>query len=173
MTVIPWPTGGKSRQTRELVVDPLPQAVLHSLVSDIPGPKNEPEADRLVRFKLQLAEVLGYRPRNVVEAMSAVHCIILRLLAEDANRDAARPGRSPTTAAKIRRDQKQFTQLLDKWEKRLTRRQTGAQPEMDPATYKSFAPGEFVVPDPADTDHDEEAVSAIIVPLHPAPKMLQ
>ena len=172
MTIIPWPSG-KSRRPVKLVVDPLPQAVLHSLVRDIPGPKNETEAGRAARFEAQLVEVLNYKPRNAGEAMLAVDCVMLRRFAKGTNRDAARPGRLPTTAAKVLRNEKQFAQLLGKLEKMLTRRQTGPQPEMDPAIYKSLGLGEFLVPDPADTDHDEAAVSAIIVPLHPAPKMLQ
>jgi hypothetical protein len=172
MTVIPWPRG-KSRRPVKLVVDPLPQAVLHSLVRDIPGPKNETEAHRTARFEVQLIEVLDYKPRNAAEAMLAVNCIMLRPFAKGTNRDAARPGRPPMTAARVLRTDKQFTQLLGKLEKMLTRRQTGPQPEMDPAIYKSLGLSGFLVPDPADTEHDEEAVSAIIVPLHPAPKMLQ
>jgi hypothetical protein len=172
VTVITWPSR-KPIPTRKLVVDPLPRAVLHSLVSGIPGPGNETEADGTARFQTQLAEVLGYNPRNAGEAMLAVQRIVLRLLSKDTNRDAARASRPATTAAKILRDEKQFVRMMDKWEKMLARRQAGPPLEMDPAIHKSLGLGEFLVPDPTDTEHDEDAVSAIIVPLHPAPKMLQ
>src|ERR1700676_1946330 len=97
MTRIPSPAGGTSRPTRELTVDKLPRSVLHSLVSDIPGPENETDADRLARCNAQLAQVLGYKPRSTAEAMLAVRCVMFRALAKETIRDAARPGRPPTT----------------------------------------------------------------------------
>lgn len=171
MTVLPWNAGGKSCRSRELIVDPLPQSVLNSFVSNIPEPKNETEAGRAARFNTQLTEVLSHEPRGAGEAVLAVNCIILRLLARDTNRDASRPVRLPATAAKIPGGEEQFAQLIEKSVKMLTRRQAGTQPKIDPAIHKSLGLGEFLVPEPAGTDHDEEAVSAIIVPLHPAPKM--
>jgi hypothetical protein len=44
---------------------------------------------------------------------------------------------------------------------------------MDPAMFVSLGLERFLVPDPDDPDNVEEAFSAIIVPLHPAPKTLQ
>jgi hypothetical protein len=44
---------------------------------------------------------------------------------------------------------------------------------MDPATFVSLGLEQFLIPDPEDPNEVEEAFSAIIVPLHPAPKLLQ
>ena len=76
--------------TRNLIVDPLPKSVLHQLVANLPGPKHETDAARAARFEAQLAEVLSFNPRNSAEAMLATHCIMLRLVGEDAHRDAGR-----------------------------------------------------------------------------------
>jgi hypothetical protein len=173
VTILPWPTAGKPRRARKLIVDPLPRPVLHSFVSGLPGPKDESEAERAVRFEAQLAEVLSYKPRNSAEAMMATHCIMLRLLAEDTHRDAARPSLSPAAEKKNLRIAKQFDKLVGDWQKVLQRRQAEPPGEMDAALCQSLGLGEFLIPDPADTFQDERAVSAIIVPLHPAPKMLQ
>src|SRR5471030_413446 len=86
MSIVPWPPR-KPRRTKKVpepVVDPLPEAILRSFVADIPGPKNETEAARAARYATQLAEVLSYKPRDSADAMMATHCVLLRLVAEDA-----------------------------------------------------------------------------------------
>ena len=166
MSVISLPPGGKSRRT----VDPLPRSVLHSLISDIPGPKNETEAERVVRFDAQLGEVLGYGPRNSAEAMLAIHCILLKLLAKDTLRDANEPGLSTEAVKKYLRTAKQFDRMVANWEATLARRQTQALGEIDAGVFEAPGLTEFLNPCP---DGAEDAVSAVIVPLHPAPKMLQ
>lgn len=176
MTILSWPAEPNPRRpkaTRKLIVDPLPQAVLHSLVGDLPGPKHETDTERAARFKVQLAEVLSYKPRDSAEAMIAAHCVMLRLLAEDAHRDAARPHPDAATAKKFLRAAKQMDKLLTDMKRTLARRQTQTLGKIDPAMAISLGLEQFLIPDPDDPDQVEEAVSAIIVPLHPAPKMLQ
>jgi hypothetical protein len=176
MTILPWPADSNQRRPtpdRELIVDPLPQKILHSLVSDLPGPRGETETERAARFQAQLAEVLSYKPRNSAEAMLATHCVMLRLLADDSRRDTARPNRDAAIAKKLVRDSKQMHKLLDNMEKTLTDRQSQSLGKMDVALAVSLGLGEFLIPNPDDPDRPEEAYSATIVPLHPAPKMLQ
>ena len=176
MTVLPWPPDANHRpqkSPRKLIVDPLPQAILHSFVADLPGPKDETETARAARFEAQLAEVLSYSPRDSAEAMMATHCIVLRLLAEDSRHDAARPGVTPGMQKKFLQQAKEFDQLIAEMKANLTARQAQPLGKMDPAPGLSLGLGEFLIPDPDDPEQAEEAFSAVIVPLHPAPKMLQ
>jgi hypothetical protein len=173
MTVLPWPTTHHPKSPRKLVVDPLPQSVLHQLVSDLPGPKHETETERTARFDAHLAEVLSYHPRDSADAMLACQCVMLRLLAEDCHRDASRPNPDTANAKKLRRTAKQFDKLLDGMKQALAHRQERPVAKMDPAMFVSLGLERFLVPDPDDPDNLEEAFSAIIVPLHPAPKTLQ
>jgi hypothetical protein len=158
---------------RKLIVDPLPRSVIHSLVSDLPGPKYETELQRAVRFEAQLAELLSYNPRDAAEAMIAAQCILLRLLAEDSHRDANRPNLDPRSEKKLRRGAKQVDKLLAEMKATLARRQTQPLREMAPAMFLSLGLTEVLIPDPNDPDQVERAFSAIIVPLHPAPKTLR
>jgi hypothetical protein len=176
MIILPWPAGPtprRAKSTRGLIVDPLPQSVLHQLVSDLPGPKHETEAARAARFDAQMAELLSYNPRNSAEAMLATHCILLRLLAEDAHRDASRPNPDPATAKKLQRSARQMDKLLADMQQTLARRQAQALGKLEPATFIALGLEQLLIPDPDDPNVAEEAFSAIIVPLHPAPKMLQ
>lgn len=125
------------------------------------------------RFDAQLAEVLSYHPRDSADAMLATQCVLLRLLAEDCHRDANRPDPDPAKVKKLLRTAKQFDQLLAGMMQTLTRRQEQPIARMDPATFVSLGLEQFLIPDPEDPNEVEEAFSAIIVPLHPAPKLLQ
>jgi hypothetical protein len=174
MSVLNWPKSFPRKSSRKLIVDPLPQSVLHQLVSDLPGPKDETPAEQASRFEAQLAEVLGYNPRNAADAMLATHCVLLRLLAEDAHRDASRRDLSPAMAKQFLRGARQADKLLADMRKALARRQAEPQGKLDPALFASLGLDQFLIPDPDDNPDDaEDAFSAIIVPLHPAPKMLQ
>ena len=176
MTVLPWPADLFSRRPKtagKLMVDPLPTAVLHQMVADLPGPKNETEEQRAARFRTQLAEVLSYNPRNSADAMLATQCIMLRMLSEDCTRDASRPHHSRAAAKQILRTAKQFDQLFGDMLRQLAQRQEHPLQKLDPAVFAAMGLEQFLVPDPDDPDAPEEAFSAIIVPLHPAPKSLQ
>jgi hypothetical protein len=176
MSVLPWPADQKTRRqksTRKMIVDPLPQSILNGFVSDIPGPKGETEAERAARFERQMAEIMSYNPRNAAEAMMATHCIVLRLLAADTHRDAARTDLSASLAKKNLRLAKQFEKQIVEMEKMLALRQARPLGKMDPGLFVSLGLSQFLIADPDDPDQIEEAVSATIVPLHPAPKMLQ
>jgi hypothetical protein len=176
MTVLPWPAAATSRRprsTRKMIVDPLPQPILHSLVSGIPGPRDETDVQKSARYDAQLAEVLSYQPRNSAEAMLATHCVLYRLLAEDAQRDAARPGQTEAQEKKRKRMAKQMDKMLADMRHALARRQARPLGKMDPALAVSLGMEQFLIPDPDDPDQAEPAFSATIVPLHPAPKTLQ
>jgi hypothetical protein len=175
MTIIPWPPTGKRRRpksTRKLIVDPLPPAVLGSLVADLPGPRDETDAERANRYDAQLAEVVGYQPRDTAEAMLATHCVMLRLLAEDAHRDAARLDLTPEVAKKLSRSADEFDELLVEMKKILGGKQNRPLRRADSDLFRSLGLSEFLVPDPDDAVEAEQALGAIIIPLHPAPKML-
>jgi hypothetical protein len=148
----------------------LPLSVLHQLVADIPGPRGETGAERASRFAAQLAEVLTYNPRNSAEAMIATHCILLRLLAEDAHRDSVRPHRHTAVAG---RSAKQFDKLLADLKQTLADFQAQPLQLPDAETFIALGLGHFLIPGPKPEADAEEAFSAIIVPLHPAPKILQ
>jgi hypothetical protein len=176
MTIIPWPTGAKPRRTRaarKLIVDPLPQSVLNSLVSDLPGPQGETAPERAARFEAQLAEVLAFNPRDTADAMLATQCVLMRLLARDTHRDATRPGLTPMMLRKFMRNAREFDKLALDTQRTLADRQTRPLDKMDPEMFRSLGMENFLIPDPDDPEVAEEAFSAIIVPLHPAPKMLQ
>jgi hypothetical protein len=189
MTILPWPSDPtrdrQPKSPRKMIVDPLPRSVLHAFVADIPGPKGETEAARAARFEAQLAEVLSFNPRDSAEAMLATQCVLLRLVAKDTHRDAARPGLTPAIVKKIQRNAKEFEKLILGMKQTLADRQAQPLGRMDPALCVSLGLGAFLIPDPdqsgpdasdspdAPDNDEEEAFSAIIVPLHAAPKMLQ
>src|SRR5579864_4079644 len=176
MTVIRWPIERRPRPTtpaRNLVVDPLPEKILHTMVADIPGPRNETEAERAARFDAQLAEVLSHKPRDAFEVMLVTQAIMMRLVAEDAHRDAVRQGRGSDMAKKFLRQAKQLDKQTAETVRLLEEFQSRARPKLDPAIFAAAGLGEFLIPDPDDPAQPEEAVSGVIVPLHPAPKMLQ
>jgi len=156
-----------------MIDDSLPKTVLHSLVRDLPGPKGESEEQRALRFADQLAEVMTYNPRDSVEAMIAIQCVTLRLMAEDCYRDAGRVGVSSTVAKQCSRDGKQFEALLANMRATLHRREKQPVGRIDPTMAHSMGLGQFLIPDPDDPDQIGEAFSGTIVPLHSAPKMLQ
>ncbi|MGA3005171.1 MAG: hypothetical protein ABSE20_25975 [Acetobacteraceae bacterium] len=171
MTHPSWPT---RPLTRKRVGNPLPQSLLHQMVADLPGPRDETDTARAARFEAQLAEVLSYNPRNVAEVMLATHCILLRLVADDARRDANRAGADPAMARQHQRSAKQFDKLVANNRRMLADFQSRPLRTSDPAIFAALGLNEFLVPHPARSRDDaEEAFSAVIVPLHPAPKTLQ
>jgi hypothetical protein len=156
------------------LVDPLPKSVLHQLVADLPGPKDETETARAARFEAQLAEVLSYRPRNAAEAMLATHCILFRLVADDARADASRTCSIPAEAHQHLRSARQFDRLIAKSQRTLADFQARPSGIPDPVMSAALGLSPVLAPDPGRSiDDAEEAFSAIIVPLHPAPKTLQ
>ena len=179
---LPGPTHNRN-------VDRLPQSVLHHLVADIPGPKGETEAARVARFEAQLAEVLSYRPRNGAEAMLATQCMLMRLVGDHARVDAERTCLIPATSKRHLRSARQFDKALANTQRILTRIQSRHLDTSAPATVASAAlvtsAGQVTSgglgcqeQDTSSvrariTEEPEEAFSAVIVPLHPAPKMLQ
>jgi hypothetical protein len=160
--------------SRRLIVDPLPKAVLRKLVADLPGPRDETEAARAARFDAQLAEVLSYNPRNMAEAMLATHCILMRLLADHARRDASQTRAHPTMARQHERSAKQLDKRVAANRRMLADFQSRSPGPLDPGLFATLGLTDFLIPDPSQsTDDAEEAFSAVIVPLHPAPKTLQ
>ena len=166
MTIHRWPakpTGRSTKSIREQILDPLPVAVLHSLVAGLPGPKDETAAERAVRFDAQLAEVLSHNPRDSVEAMIATQTVVLRLLSASArDRLAGDP-------ARVKQMERMFTGLM----RAMRQRQSRPLGAIDPTVAASLGLGEFLISDPHDPNQIEEAASARILALHPAPKMLQ
>lgn len=176
MTILPFPAGRTPRRAlkpRRQIVDPLPQAILRSLVSDIPGPPGETDAERAARFEAQLAEVLALNPRDMVEAMLATQSVLMRLVRDATRRDAAQPDQPPGMA-RVHEDQaKEFDDLIAETMRTIATRQADPLGRMDVALCRAMGLGEFLIPDPDVMDETADAVSAVIVPLHPAPRMLQ
>jgi hypothetical protein len=176
VTIIPWPTNRKvqrKRSIRKLIVDPLPEPVLHSLVADLPGPANETDAERAARFDVQLAEVLSHKPQDSAQAMMAAHAVMMRVVTEQARSEAAAQGQSAASRNKVLREVKQLDKLNAAMLRSLQERQKQPPAKMDPAMFVALGLEEFLIPDPDDPAQPDQAVSAVIVVLHPAPKMLQ
>jgi hypothetical protein len=176
MTVLPWPPHQKPRQRksgRKMIMDPLPAPVLHHLVSEIPGPPGETKTERADRFQRQLAEVMSYKPRSAAEAMIATHCVVLRLLETDSLRDAGRTDSPPNSRKKNQKFASQFDKQAREMEKLLAHWQTTPLGKRNPSLFEAVGIEPYLIPDPDDPEQAEAAVSAVIVPLHPAPKMLQ
>jgi hypothetical protein len=171
----PSTPANRARDTRDLtdefIVDPLPTAVLHYLVADLPGPRGETGIARAARFDAQLAEVLSYNPRNAAEAMLAAHCILLRVVAEDARGDASRAGADAAMVKQHVRSARQLDKLLVNMQRTLADFQHRPLGTPGPASFAAPSPGPRPMPDPARTTpawSAEEAFSAVIVPLRPA-----
>jgi hypothetical protein len=168
------PAPNQSGSVRTLIVDSLPQEVLHQMVADLPGPRDETDAARAARFEAQLAEVLSYKPRNAAEAMLATHCILLRLVADDARLDALRLEAAPAEAKPHQRSARQFDKLLANMQRTLADFQARPRARQTPAVFAALGFNAFPASGPARSlDDAEAAFSAVIVPLHPAPKTLQ
>jgi hypothetical protein len=168
------PAPGQTGSTRKLIADSLPTEVLHQMVADLPGPRDETGAARAARFEAQLAEVLSYKPRNVAEAMLATHCILLRLVADDARLDVLRLEGVPAKARPHQRSASQFNKLQANMQRTLADFQARPQARQTPAVFAAFGFNALPASGPAQSPDDaEEAFSAVIVPLHPAPKTLQ
>jgi hypothetical protein len=183
MTIPSWPPAGKpprASSTRGLSVDPLPRSILHSLVSDLPGPSDETPSMRALRFQSQMAEVLNFKPRDSFEAMIACQCVMLRPLAEESRRDAVRPDLSEANKKQCLQSAKQLDRLIADMKKALTKRQAKPLGDMDPMMFEALGLGQFLIREhPAGAHEAEDRGSfaqfpeAIIVPTHSAPKLLQ
>lgn len=176
MTILPWPADKPRRRPkapRKMIIDPLPTSVLHHLVADLPGPKGETEAERAARFEAQLAEVKTFNPRDSAEAMLATHCVLMDALTKHTIRDATNPRLTPGVAKQCDRDAKEFQKLMQETKHALARRQAAPLGRMDAALCALLGLSRFLIPDPDEPATSEPAFSAIIVPLHSAPKMLQ
>src|ERR1051326_3168074 len=116
---------------------------------------------------------MSYKPRDALEVMMATQCIVMRLAETATLRDAGRPD----VPAQVREQNRKLTLRIDKQvrdtEKMLKRWQSGPLRKMNPALFQSLGLDGFLISDPDDPEGAEEAASAVIVPLHPAPKSLQ
>jgi hypothetical protein len=74
---------------------------------------------------------------------------------------------------KILRSAKQFDKLIDDMDLIMARRRAQTPGPMDPAILRSIIREAFPIQDADDAGQTDEAFSAVIVPLHPAPKLLQ
>lgn len=173
---IPAPRGRKPRRS---IDPPPPEDIVHAMVDGIPGPAGETPEERNTRFQAQRTEVLSHGPRNAMEVMLATHCVILRLLAEDAWRTAARPDTEPNRARLCLDQARELDQQRAETKRLLTRGllRIPHTPRPPPILDSVLCPVPGArprqSPGPDAYDNVEEAVSAIIVPLHPAPKTLQ
>jgi hypothetical protein len=160
VTVLIWPSGKARRRRKPLTGPP----VLDSLVTGLPGPNDETDVERAARFEAQMAAVLTLGPRDVTEAMIAVQSVVLGQLA-DPTRQAVHPGLASAEEKKILREAMRIDKRVTDCRETLLRRQATPQAAMHLANYPVLSP--------EDPDQDKEAVNAVIVPLHLAPKMLQ
>jgi hypothetical protein len=173
MTILPWPsngTRGSARPKRKMIVDPLPASMLEKFAADIPGPRDESPDEKTARIAANKAEILSHNPRNAAEAMLATHSILMKTLLNDTRRDAARVPSKGNNFLKLVR---QFTKQSDEMIRHLEYMKSRPLSKMDPAIFLALGITPEMIPDPDDPAQPQEAVSANIVPLHPAPKMLQ
>ena len=80
---------------------------------------------------------------------------------------------SPDVARKCLRHAKELERLQADMKQTLARRQSRPLTRMDPAIFRSLGLGQFLAPDGDDPAEVEPAAAGVIVPLHPAPKLLQ
>lgn len=176
MTILSWPPNGRRgrvKPRRKVIVDPLPLSTLEAFAADIPGPRDETADEKAARIAANKAEILSYNPRDAAEAMLASHTILMRALAGDTRRDAARQPQGSSKGNQFLKLVKQFDKQAEEMLRHLEHQQSRPLAKIDPAIFRALGFTPEVVPDPDDPAQPEEAVSAIIVPLHPAPKMLQ
>jgi hypothetical protein len=176
MAIIDWRLPTRQRQAKpspERISNRLPRLVLDHLVSELPGPPNETEAERAVRNDAQRAEVLGFRPRDTVEAMLATHCMMLGMVAEDASRNAARQPATSAEGKKSGRVAKQLSQQTTITHRLLAERQSRPLAPLHLKVLEVLGMNRPQPPAQDDPAEVGQAESAVIVPLHPAPKMLQ
>jgi hypothetical protein len=165
-----WPPdskGSRPRSTRKLIVNPLPESVLDVLAADLPGPPLETPDEKAARIAANKAEILSCHPRNAAEAMVAAHTILMKMLVQDfRNRDSSKGNNFP-------KQLRQFNKQADAMIRKLLHQQSVPLRDRDMALFHALGVVPEMMLDPNDPAQPEEAVSAIIVPLHPAPKMLQ
>jgi hypothetical protein len=97
----------------------------------------------------------------------------LNMLVMNANRDAAVQPPGSAARRKIIRDAMNLMKQISAIYEHLVARQSRPLGEIDRTMFEALGLGRFLIPEPNELPLDEEAFSAIIVPLHPAPKMLQ
>jgi hypothetical protein len=178
LTTILWPPDTKTQSAPESTINTVPDSILDYFAASLPGPKHETEAQRTARIAARRAEILSYHPRDSVEVMVATQCILLGIVTSDARRDAAGQPPGSSMAKAILRATKQFGKHIDALNRMTVERQAPPSGDMVQAVLQSLGVIDPPVPsppvlDPRDPSQVEGAISAIIVPLHPAPKMLQ
>jgi hypothetical protein len=176
MTILFWPPTESRRPaqlTQKVVADRSPESILDKFAADIPGPKHETEAERADRIAMRRAQILSYHPRNAAEAMLATQCIIFGMLIAEARRNAATVPRTPSSTNKFLRDSRLLMRQSTAMQRTLVERQSRPLAEIDNAVFAALGLSQPVIPEPEDRALAEEAFSAVIVALHPAPKMLQ
>jgi hypothetical protein len=156
-----------------MIIDPLPQPVLHMLVSDMPGPPNETKAERDARFQRQLAEVMAYEPRTAVEAMLAIQAIAMHMLHDDCSREAQRADLSVRLrdqnrglARRAEAQSRDAAHMLAEMQKKPVHK-------FRRTLFDALGVEPWMKPDPDDPENAEVPDSSVIVPLHPSPKSLQ
>jgi len=176
MTNLLWPPAENRPHTQSSptrVADRPPESILDKFAADIPGPKHETDAERAARIAMRRAEILSYHPRNATEAMLATQCIILGMLVAENRRNAAS---SPRTSSSFNKHLRNISLLIRQsagLRRILVQRQSRPLAEIDAAVFAALGLSQPVIPRPKDRVMGEEAFSAVIVALHPAPKMLQ
>jgi hypothetical protein len=176
MTILPWPTKPQHQPrptNRKMIIDPLPRPVLDMLVSAMPGRGKETKAERDARFQRQLAEVMAYQPRTALEAMLAIQCIAMRMMCEDASRDARRTDLPERLRGQNRNLERKTEAHIRDAEYRLAEMQKEPVHKFRRVLFDAAGVEPWMKPDPDDPENAEQADSAVIVPLHPSPETLQ
>jgi hypothetical protein len=175
MTILPWPIDPTKRATAPSPDSPL-DGIIRMLVADIPGPPNETADQRAKRMEAQFAEAKAMNPRDGAEAMLAVQCILIGLMIADSAKDANRPDLEPALRRAASEHARSFEALLKDSRKLLKICQHRPMPARPAAAAPTPLSPPAAKPAPRrkeDVHLIEEARSGVIVPLHPAPKMLQ
>jgi hypothetical protein len=176
MTVPLW-SPPESRRPRDRIAKPvverLPEAVLDKLAADIPSPKHETAAERADRLAMRRTEILSYRPRNAAEAMLATQCIILGMLMAYALGDTAIFPPTSSIGKKTDRDIRSLYRNFKGLPLCMLERRIHLMAETNRVTLEACRLSQPPIPEPDDRILAEEAFSAVIVPVHPAPRMLQ
>jgi len=166
-------SGPQTRRKRKPGRAPLAAEQVYEIVAAIPGPEGETDRQHAARFLMQLQDVLTFKPRDTIETRVAAQCVTFGLMPEGV---PLGPGQTTIEAhlVKILVDN---ARLIEKTKRLLRSVELGRQPgpwdPIAPAISRLLAKFRPPIAEPDDPHEIAEAASAIIVPLHPAPKSLQ
>jgi hypothetical protein len=122
---------------------------------------------------MRRADILSYRPRDPAEAMLATQCIISGILTAYALGDTAAFLHASSTGMKNLQHIRSLYRHIRVLPRAMVERHSHQMAEMNKVVLEAYWQSQPPIREPNDRAPAEEAFSAVIVAVHPAPKMLQ